>query len=141
MYAACEDTGDSRHGSARGCVDAECTDGADLVCWGRPQPTGTSRCPVGVCAEAIDSLQPAPVAADPAEAPPPPGPYGCWRPGWFAASRTRLFPDHCAGECPYGRWIGEIKLLMVCDEQQTMTAATAYLEDVHAALERLVAAR
>ena len=56
----------------RGCVDAECTDGADLVALGMGSTLGDSQHGPGGLAEAMIARSQAPVVLIPPSAPPPP---------------------------------------------------------------------
>lgn len=126
----------------RGCVDAECTDGADLVVLGTGSTLGTSQHGPGGLAEAIIARSQAPVVLIPPSAPPPPGSIRVLALlDGSGQAELVLFPIIALANAHMGRWIGEITLLMVCPTQETLTDATAYLGAVRRSLERLVMPR
>jgi nucleotide-binding universal stress UspA family protein len=126
--------------AARGCLDAECTDGTDLVMLAISQPTDAARRSVGVVATELIRSSRVPVLLIPPEAPPSVAAVRVLVPldGSLQAEHA-LFPLIALANAGQHQYIKEIELLTVCEEQQAMSAATAYLEDVHAALERVVA--
>jgi nucleotide-binding universal stress UspA family protein len=126
----------------RGCVDAECADGADLVTLGMGAPLGDSQHGAGRVAEAMIARGQAPVLLIPPAAPPPPRSVRVLALlDGSGQAELALFPIIALANAMMGRWIGEITLLMVCPTQEKLTDASAYLGAVRKSLERLVVPR
>lgn len=123
----------------RGCVDAECADGADLVALGMGATWGDLQHGTGGLATAMIACGRAPVLLVPPAAPQPPRSVRVLALlDGSGQAELVLFPIIALANANMGRWIGEITLLMVCPTQETLTDASAYLAAVRKSLDRLV---
>jgi nucleotide-binding universal stress UspA family protein len=124
----------------RGCTDAEYTDSTDLVVLATHSPTDDSQHAIGRLASEMIRHSQAPVLLIPPNAPPPPPSMRALvlLDGSGQAEYT-LFPIVALSNASRGHFIGEITLLIPCEEHKAMTAATSYMEEIRTSMERLVA--